>query len=92
MFGWIASKLKGLRLRLGEIASALVLVCFIVLAMGLSGCAKQVVYKEVLIPTKCDVKKRDKPSKGGSSTYFLRDLLIYTEGLERDLEYCRGEK
>lgn len=62
-----------------------VLVCF-------SACAEKIVYKEVLVPVKCDVKDRDKPKKSQSLTIYLKEILIYTEGLERDLDYCKGKE
>lgn len=55
-----------------------------------SGCAKQVKYKDVYIPVKCDVKDRVKPKNNGDPLVYLKELLIYTEGLERDLAYCKG--
>lgn len=62
------------------------------LAFGLiilSGCATQ--YKEVKIPIKCDIPARVKPEQKGSEVEQLKAILIYAEGLERDLKFCRGE-
>lgn len=56
------------------------------------GCAQpDVVYKEVKVPVKCDVKERKKPKQESNVVLYLKELLIYTEGLERDLAFCRGE-
>lgn len=56
------------------------------------GCAQpDVVYKEVKVPIKCDVKERKKPKQNSNVVLYLKELLIYTEGLERDLAFCRGE-
>lgn len=56
---------------------------------ALSACAdKQIVVK---IPIKCDIPKRDKPAKQSNITQYLKDILIYTELLESDLNFCRGE-
>lgn len=68
------------------------LVVFAVLLLMiflLSGCSGG--YKEVLIPTKCEIPKRDKPIQKGSELEQLKSVLIYTEGLERDLNFCRSE-
>lgn len=68
----------------------LFLVLFI---LNFSACAnKNYVYKEVKIPTKCDIPKREKPKKESNITAYLKAILIYTEGLERDLAFCRGEE
>ncbi|WP_066389543.1 hypothetical protein [Helicobacter himalayensis] len=60
-------------------------------AFILNACAPHYVYKEVKVPIKCDVPKREKPKNQGNITTFLKDILIYTEGLERDLAFCRGD-
>lgn len=65
-------------------------VSVLVLAFLLSGCAKQVVYKEVKVPIKCDVPKAQKPKKQSNTIAYLKEVLIYAERLERDLDFCRG--
>lgn len=65
---------------------------FLALSLGviiLSGCATQ--YKEVKIPVKCEIPARVKPAQKGNEVDQLKAILIYTEGLERDLKFCRGE-
>ncbi len=64
---------------------------FLPCAFLFSACAPHYVYKEVKVPIKCDVPKREKPKNQGNITTFLKDILIYTEGLERDLAFCKGE-
>lgn len=62
------------------------------LALGviiLSGCATQ--YKEIKIPIKCEIPPRVKPEQKGSEVEQLKEILIYAEGLERDLKFCRGQ-
>lgn len=79
---------------------ALLFVLFIVgMLLASSGCAKPaVIYKEVKVPVKCDVKKRTRPNLDMNVSNFdkfmqkIHEVLEYTEGLERDLAYCRGEK
>ena len=79
-----------------DLKNFIILLAFVfvwVIALALSGCAATIhTPKEVLVPTKCDVPLREKPQKNASLTLYLKDILIYTEGLERDLNYCRGEK
>lgn len=58
-------------------------------AIIVSGCATQ--YKEVKIPVKCEIPPRIKPAQKGSEVEQLKAILIYAEGLERDLKFCRGE-
>lgn len=53
----------------------------------LSGCGG---YREVKVPVRCDIPARDKPAPVGGVVEQTRDALIYTEGLEQDLNYCRG--
>ena len=52
------------------------------------GCASN--DRIIYVPTKCDVAPRAKPIKSQSLTQYLKEVLIYSEGLERDLDYCRG--
>lgn len=71
----------------------LTVVCVMIVVVALVSCAdKPVVYKEVKVPVKCEISKRDRPAKSDSTVHYLRDILIYTEGLERDLSFCRGQK
>ena len=70
------------------------LKCFMLLLLSpllLSGCAR-VVYEEVLIPTKCNVAKRERPSKSGKVSVDVKAIFAYTQALERDLKMCRGDK
>lgn len=55
----------------------------------LSGCSHTII-KEVPVPTpvKCQIKIRSRPIHEYISPEYLRDLLIYTEELERDLRFC----
>lgn len=67
-------------------------VCVFIISVVFIGCAEpRVVFKEVYIPTKCDIPKRERPAKGSNISKYLTDILIYTEGLENDLNFCRGE-
>ncbi|CAK00337.1 hypothetical protein [Helicobacter acinonychis] len=53
-----------------------------------SGCAKQIVYKEVKIPIRCDIERPMRPSARLESLEYLRSLLVYVETLENDLKFC----
>nr|WP_233705675.1 hypothetical protein [Helicobacter felis] len=52
------------------------------------GCTPRVVYKDVYIPTKCQIVRPARPSKDLEVLEYLRELLAYTEELEKDLEFC----
>lgn len=68
------------------------IVLIFCLALFLCACApKHIVYKEVKVPIKCDIPKREKPPKHSNITLYLKEILIYTELLESDLNFCRGE-
>ncbi|WP_324725851.1 hypothetical protein [Helicobacter felis] len=57
----------------------------------LSGCVR--VYKPVYVPTKCQIPKLERPALGSSSlAQNIKALLIYTELLEKDLDFCREGK
>ncbi|WP_285658643.1 hypothetical protein [Helicobacter bizzozeronii] len=55
---------------------------------GFSGCSGRVVYKNVYIPTKCKVFKPVRPHKSLNTLEYLKALLIYTQELEKDLDFC----
>lgn len=55
------------------------------------GCASSQI-KEVYIPIKCDVPPRTRPQDTSNLVERVVNLLIYTEGLENDLNYCKGVK
>lgn len=70
------------------------LKCFMLLllsALLLSGCAR-IEYVEVLVPQKCSVAKRERPSKSGKVSVDVKAIFAYTQALERDLKMCRGDK
>lgn len=69
-------------------------LCIIPTLLLLAGCSTkqpEIIFKEVLVPTKCDVKQRNRPQQQKNIGKYLTEILIYVEGLERDLTYCRGE-
>ncbi len=53
-----------------------------------SACAKKIIYREVKVPTKCDIELPTRPSAHLEALEYLRALLIYTETLENDLKFC----
>lgn len=57
----------------------------------LGGCASTQI-KEVYIPVKCDVPPRVRPQDTSNTVEKVVNLLMYIEGLENDLNYCRGIK
>ncbi len=63
-------------------------VVVVVFGVFCLGCTPRVVYKEVYIPTKCQIVRPARPSKDLEVLEYLRELLAYTEELEKDLEFC----
>ncbi|WP_187854310.1 hypothetical protein [Helicobacter pylori] len=59
-----------------------------VLSVSFSACAKKVIYKKVKVPIKCDIIIPTRPSEHLEALEYLRALLIYTETLENDLNFC----
>ena len=57
----------------------------------LLGCTPRIVYQKVYIPTKCNIVKPERPPKSLHFIDYLKELLIYTERLEKDLEFCTKE-
>ena len=69
------------------------LLIFTLFIYFMKGCAEpKVVFKEVKVPIQCDVKERKKPLKNTNMLEYLKEVLIYAEGLEKDLAYCKGTK
>lgn len=52
------------------------------------GCIKE--YVEVPIPIKCEIPAREKPQWKANALTYLKDVLVYTEKIEADLDFCRG--
>ncbi|ANT42917.1 hypothetical protein JT135_04995 [Helicobacter pylori] len=57
-------------------------------SVSFSACAKKIIYREVKVPTKCDIELPSRPSEHLETLEYLRALLIYTETLENDLKFC----
>lgn len=69
----------------------LIVLVAVILAV-LTGCTSTT-REAVYIPTKCKTKPIPKPtpSKDSSISQDVAEILQYTELLERDLEFCKGE-
>lgn len=63
---------------------------FLFLSLGCSN-KTQVIYKEVKIPIKCNVDKISKPAYSDNLIQDLKNLAVYTELLEKDLNFCIGD-
>ncbi|WP_163534172.1 hypothetical protein [Helicobacter suis] len=62
----------------------------LVSAFMFSGCMR--VYKPVYIPTACKIPKRMRPALNAPTLAGdIAELLIYTELLEEDLNFCTKE-
>lgn len=59
----------------------------------LAGCAEpSIVYKEVKIPVRCDIKLPEKPEKSDDLVDTYARILKYTELVEAGLYFCvKGE-
>ena len=60
----------------------------------LTGCVTTTKREAVYIPTKCKTNPIPKPipSKESSVSEEVAEIFKYTEMLERDLEFCKGER
>lgn len=69
----------------------LIVLVAVILAV-LTGCTTTT-REAVYIPTKCKTKPIPKPtpSKDSSISQDVAEILQYTELLEKDLEFCKGE-
>ncbi len=59
-----------------------------VVSFSFNACAKKVIYREVKVPIKCNIEMPTRPSEYLEALEYLRALLIYTETLENDLNFC----
>lgn len=60
----------------------------------LVGCSTKVEYREIYIPTKCEIPEREKPKKENFKdfTEFQAHLRAYYKNIESDLYFCRNGK
>ena len=65
----------------------------IIFFLLLSGCAynTETIYKEVKIPVKCNIKRMGKPTYKGDLMLDLQNLLIYSDLIENNLDFCLGK-
>lgn len=70
-----------------------VIVLIAVILATITGCATTTKREAVYIPTKCKTKPIPKPypSKDSSVSEEVAEIFKYTEMLERDLDFCKGE-
>lgn len=66
-----------------------VYVFYVVLVLMLHGCAKkQVVYKDVYVPVKCNIEIPKRPTLTGELVNDYKNALQHSELLESDLIFC----
>ncbi|QOQ88196.1 hypothetical protein IMC76_08670 [Campylobacter corcagiensis] len=65
----------------------------LVISFILTGCAskEKVIYKDILIPTKCDAKMPLKPANNGDFESHKAKMIYYME-CENTLKFCLGIK
>lgn len=67
----------------------LLLLAVLLCVLILHGCSEpRVLYKDKLVPVKCQIDKTPKPTETGKLSIDIRNILIYTEILEKDIETC----
>lgn len=54
----------------------------------LCGCATNTIYKDVYIPTQCNITKPSKPPLSSFVVENTRNAIIYTKKLECALDFC----
>ncbi|WP_163555387.1 hypothetical protein [Helicobacter suis] len=64
----------------------------LIACIALFGCTPHIVYQKVYIPTKCNIIKPERLPKNLHFVDYLKELLIYTERLEKDLEFFKIDK
>lgn len=62
-----------------------------VLLILLEGCSYPV-YEKVYIPIRCEIPLRERPQKSEDLVESIKNLLGYTELLEKDLSFCTGNE
>lgn len=65
----------------------------ILLSLVLASCStkRQIEYRQVLVPVKCEIPDRQRPSRQSDVLETLKAILIYTNLLEKDLKICKGK-
>lgn len=60
----------------------------------LTGCSLEprIEYKEKLVPVKCKIQKTQVPAYTGDLNIDIPNILVYTEVLEKDIEFCTTGK
>ena len=54
-------------------------------------CSTRTITQEVVIPTKCTITPTPKPAYTGDLQKDLRNILVYDEMIQRDLEFCTNK-
>lgn len=60
------------------------------LSLLLISCTNRVVYKEVLVPTKCDIDMPSRPILSGDLVKDYVKAMQHSEVLENGLKFCIG--
>lgn len=64
-------------------------VCTLIGFLLFSGCASKVEYRQVYIPTYCEVENIERPMYNNDNRLNLLALMEYTERLEANLSKCK---
>lgn len=70
----------------------MVKLLLLISTLFLIGCSTTIkVPTKVLVPVKCEIDKLERPDLTNKSiSDKVRELLVYIELLENDIEFCRG--
>lgn len=63
----------------------------LIIALAFSACSVEpkIEYREKLVPVKCNIQKTKLPAYTGVLEQDIPNILVYTEILEKDIEFCR---
>lgn len=64
---------------------------FLVLLLNACAYNTETIYKEVKIPVKCNIRRMERPTYKGELMIDLQNLLIYSDLIENNLNFCLGE-
>lgn len=64
---------------------------FLVLIFNACAYNTETIYKEVKIPVKCNIKRMPKPQYSNDLLKDLQNILIYSDLIENNLNFCLGE-
>lgn len=71
--------------------SNFILISILIIIINFTGCSSvtpTIVTKEVFVPVKCEIRVPNRPTKVGSTSKNVSNILEYTEKLETIVQAC----